>query len=893
MVLRLLRWISASHLRHAGIRSALSFFGIVLGVAVFGAIRIASESAQQAFHDSAELIGGTGRLVIGSSGGGVPEAVYPAVRAVPGVHAVIPVMTRFAPLFVRSGAESYELGAVKIIGTDLLAEPALNPAGSGKGSEPASAHGGSGGRTILGLLRPGARVLASASVINTAARLVRDRGDGDRAAREADPAAASIPDLELGIGTARVPLTIEDRLHQGALAEISAGMVLVADIANMQELFGAYGAVDQLLVVPASGVDREELRQRLNSILPSPVVVEADGAEARHAEKITAGFRLNLNFLAAISLLVSMLLIYNSVSYEVLRRRKEIGILQSIGVSRASLCLAMIAETAATGLAGAVCGTVGAYFLSSSAVTAVTRSISTLYLPLAAREVTLPLWLITECLLIGVVVAALGAALPSIEIFSIPPRERFGYQSFEQRFARKPRGLALCGAAVLIVALVCAGDAVLGLGIYAGFLTPTFFLLGTGLMVPLLLVSVLKLTRDAGARMLSVPLLLAVDHIRMTLRRSSVAVGAVIVSLGLYAGVTTMIASFRSSVEGWIHHITKADLFVSAGYSTIGAQSGTSLPEDFVRYVCSHPLVATCDWVMAEKIRLDGRDVRVTGTRLEILKDYDRLLFLDPMTRAELERLTANPEAALVSETFANKSRVRRGDTIVIPAPTGPRALSIANVFYDYSSDQGVVMIADDAFASAFGRSDKSGVSLYLRPGAEADAAHPAERVEADIRARFPQLALTIRSNSALRSEVLRVFDETFAITYALEGIALLIAFLTLAHAITMLTLERKRELGVMRAIGASRRALTGMVASESLLLGVVSLFGAIVVGGGLSIILVEVVNRFFFGWSVGFSLALTEYLNLGIAVLVVACAAGAVPGWIAARGEEADLRYE
>lgn len=854
MIGTLFRWVSLSHLRDAGVRGALTFFGIVLGVAVFGAIRIASENARAGFEHSASVLGGTARIVIASPTGSVPEQVVRTVRDLPGVRSVVPVMVRYVPYHHGERPQ----GLLRIVGTDLLS---------------------GGSRTGLGNVQSKSRSAIVDLLRNPRGALVTPLLAEDL---------GTVSTLTIAIGPRRLVLEVQGTVGEERFAKAFGGRTAVLDIANMQDLFEEWGAVDELNVIPNDAADEVSLRRTLSERLPAPLVVREPGEEARYAERVTASFRMNLNFLAGISLFVALLLVYNSVSYAVLRRRREIGILMSVGAAPRALFGAAMTEALLVGIAASVVGLCGAYLLSLSAVTAVTRTISALYLPVSVRAVELPASLVIECILLGSLVSAAGAFAPCLEIFSISPREAFGYQTFEARFRRRVSRIAAVGAALLAGAVLASRDEVLALGPYAGFISPALFLVGAMLIIPLWLELFIRAVSARAGRELRVSVLLAIDHVRMTLRRSSVAVAAVAVALGMYLGVTTMIASFRTSVEQWIAHVTKADIYITPAGGMSAPQSGSYLDQSFVDILCNLPETDDCDWVSNRRVAIDGRAVRVTGTRFEILRDHDRLMFRSPMDADAIEALIRDESVVLVSESFAERSRLRVGDSFLLPGLNRTAKLTVGNVFHDYSADQGLILLQHRLFVRLFGEDRKQGVSLYLKPGVSA-----ADLVT-QIARRFPEAALVVRDNLGLRTEVLRVFDQTFAVTYALQAIALIISFFTLVNTVTILILERGRELAVLHAIGAGRRTLVGMVASESLLLGLASAAGAAVIGAGLAAILIVVVNRFYFGWTVTLSVPLGRHAVTVGAALSTALLAGAIPGYLFARKHiSSEVRYE
>lgn len=264
---------------------------------------------------------------------------------------------------------------------------------------------------------------------------------------------------------------------------------------------------------------------------------------------------------------------------------------------------------------------------------------------------------------------------------------------------------------------------------------------------------------------------------------------------------------------------------------------------------------------------------------------YDRLLFIErerePRPKPELPRIYA-------SEPAMNRLGLKLGDEMTLPGTQSSPHVVIGAIYYDFSSDQGVLLIPDDLFETMYGTREKQGLSLYLRPGVTPDD------IRHLITERLPDAALFVRDNRSLRREVITIFDRTFLITYALQAIALAISGVTLLNTLLMLVLEREREFAVLRAIGAGRRALARLVVTESVLLGAAAVMGGIALGAGLALQLVFVVNRFYFGWSVHFAFPWLPLLTTVGGALILSAVVGLWPGFRVTRTVDgALLRYE
>ncbi len=226
-----------------------------------------------------------------------------------------------------------------------------------------------------------------------------------------------------------------------------------------------------------------------------------------------------------------------------------------------------------------------------------------------------------------------------------------------------------------------------------------------------------------------------------------------------------------------------------------------------------------------------------------------------------------------MSETFANRYGKAPGDHVVLPTPHGPRAFTVAAVYYDYTSDRGVLVMDHRTFRRHYGELPPTGMTVYLRRVPTRTRCGPTS-----CRASAMAIAPSSTPTAALRTEVLRIFDSTFAITYALEVIAIFVAMLGVAGTLLTLVLERRRELTMLRLIGASQRQVRRVVVLEAVLIGAASQAVGLAVGFALSLVLIYVINVQSFGWTIQFHVPIAFLLQSSVAVVVATAIAGFFP---------------
>jgi putative ABC transport system permease protein len=344
-----------------------------------------------------------------------------------------------------------------------------------------------------------------------------------------------------------------------------------------------------------------------------------------------------------------------------------------------------------------------------------------------------------------------------------------------------------------------------------------------------------------------------------------------VVAVSVTVGLGVMIQSFRGT--RWCvgsKERSSADIYVSLPGPTASRATGTLWPGVAESFVAHPDVVAHSTYRALDLLEERG------GYRLVALD-------LDPRGDAAFQFLAGDParivgsfrvgQGVIVSEPFAFRRALDTGDEVTLPTPAGDRTLPILGVFRDYGSDQGTVMMSRRVYDVWFDDPDITSLALFLAPGADSEA------VVSDLLALVPEGRTVIaRTNDTLRAASLEVFDRTFEVTAVLRLLAFVVAFVGVLSALMALELERSRELGVMRAWGLTPGELWRLVITQTGLLGLVSGVLAVPMGIVLSLVMIFVVNKRSFGWTLDMQLG-PEVLAQAIGLaLVGALLAGLYP---------------
>lgn len=856
----LLRWVSVRHLLHEAPRTLLTLAGVALGVGVFVSIRVASHSALASFSETVDAVAGRANLELSAGDAGFDERLFLVARSAPGVRAAAPVIEVHAlahagppppTRVVEAGSRGGWDESLLVLGLDPFSEGPF-----ARYRPPAPASGSRDGRGVLAFLRD------PRAVAVTRAFAVRH---------------GLAPGDTLSVLASGVPVVLRVRqvLEDPKLQQAYGGNVAITDIGVAQELFRRAGRLDRVdLIVDPS--HRGEIAEALRRRLPPSVHVGPPATRTRQVENMLRAFDLNLTALSFIALFVSAFLIFNAVAMAVLRRRREIGVVRALGATRAQVRAQFLAEGAALGLVGGVLGLALGTLLARGTLGAVARTLSDLYLVRHAERLSLDPATYAAGLALGLGVALVASLAPALEASSVHPGLPLRQGALLEARRMPVARLAALGAAVLAAAGATALWTVRADHPMGGFASAFLVLAGFSLLTPAAALGVETLAGPPLRRIAGYEAALGARYLREGVARTSVVIAALMVAVGMMVALSIMVGSFRDTVNTWITQTVRGDLYVEpAGHRVSG--NATEMPPALVRAARALPGVVAVDTFRGARVAFGDRLAFVVGVDLGVQRSHGGLQFLSGSAGAILARARAD-DGVLVTESFRRHEHVGRGDTLSLDTPSGRVRLPVEGVFYDYSTDAGAVFMDRGLYARLWRDSTVESLALYLAPSADPDSVRSALLARAG-----GKLVLQVTPNAALRRRVLTVFDQTFQITWALQAIAILVAVLGVVSALTTLILQRGREIGVLRAAGALRAQVRRMVLAESALLGLIGALMGCACGFVLALLLVYVINRQFFGWTIRLSVDPAVFAQALALLVVSAVLAGLVPARLAA----------
>lgn len=827
---------SLRHLIRHPWQFGLAVLGVALGVAVIVSIDLANASATRAFSLSSEAV--TGRATHQVVGG--PEGLTDEAFRRLALETDIPVAPVVDGYVFVPGKPSRTL---HVLGVDPFSESPFRPYLGGVGG---SREGSSIDLGPL-LTRPASGVLSSV----TAGEMGLKAGGSFRVR-----VGGAIRTIELaGV------LEPADESTRSALNDL-----LVMDIASAQEVLGRTGRIDRIDLIAT-----EADLGRVRAVLPAGAQIQRSSARTETTEEMTKAFRLNLTALSLLALVCGVFLIYNTMVFSVVQRRTLIGTLRALGVTRGQIFGLVLGEAAVVALAGTAAGLGAGVLLARELVRLVTQTINDLYFVVSVRELALPAGVLVKAGVIGIAATLAAALAPAIEATRAAPRAAQIRSALEVRLRRVLPRVTLAGGLFLL-----AGAGLLALpGLVVSFAGLFSVILGAALLAPGATVFFMNLLRPVMGALFGILGRMAAGGVVASLSRTAVAIAALVIAVSATIGIGVMIDSFRGTVVRWLESTLRSDIYLGTP-SRGGGFSGGDLDPEVALRASRLPGVRRVNLLRRTEAPSPEGPVRLValGTDLQGLLGYEL-----KEGRAE-EAWTAFQErdAVMVSEPFAHRRGLGLGDVLRLRTSSGERAFSIAGVYYDYASDIGIVLMSRKTYLRHWRDRPLTGFSVDLEPGADV------EGTIRRLRSAVGSEGLSIQSNRALKEGSMEIFDRTFRITSVLRLVSGLVAFIGVLSALMALQLERARELGVLRANGLTPGQVWHLVTSQTGLMGLAAGLLSIPVGLALAAIMIFVINRRSFGWTIRMEVDPLILLGAMALALGAALLAGIYPAWKMAR---------
>ncbi|HTB16778.1 MAG TPA: FtsX-like permease family protein [Bryobacteraceae bacterium] len=851
----LLKLISWPYVRQHLPRWLLTIAGIVLGVAVFVGIHTANQSVVYAFHQTVDRIAGSTQLQISAGETGFDENVLDRVQAMPQVRVAVPVIEAV----VSTGVQGQ--GNLLILGVDMTGDRSLRDydlESSGQGTDDDIDD------PLVFLAQPDSLMVS------------------DTYARE----------NHLGLG-AKVPMstmdgrklfTIRGIMKAGGLTSAFGGNLAVMDVYAAQKVFGRGRKFDRIDLAIKDGSNLGDVQAKLEALLGTGFQVQEPSARAQQFDSISRVYTLTANVTSVFALFIGMFIIYNTFQIAVTQRRTEIGILRALGATRRQIRTLFLGESVVAGLFGSVLGLLVGILIARGMTGYIGSLLGEIYgIAQKADEISTNPTLMTFAVVLGVITSVVAAVVPARSAARVDPVQALQKGRYQQLSAGENRFRRIAALLVALAAAACllferyriffyAGDALAVLA--ALLLTPTFAVLLARALRPLL-----RWLRPVEGT-------LAADSLLQAPRRTSGAVAALMLSLALVVALGGLTRASYDSIFGWLTVALNPDLFVSPSQSL--TQRDFRFPESMGAQLRAIPGIGDVQLVRDARIDIQGKPTMFVAADINDLRKHATLPPVAGNTE-EMFRLAALGKAVLASENFALLRGFKLGDVVDIPSPSGALHLPIAGIVTDYSDEQGSLLVDRSLYKRYWSDSTVNIFRIYLAPGAS----------EADVKRRIleqfgNQRRLFVLTNREVRRYILRLTDQWFGITYVQIAVAVFVAILGIVNTLTVSITDRRRELGVLQAVGGLRNQIRGTIWLEALAVGTIGLILGLALGALQLYYSLHISAEDMAGLRLSYEYPYTIALLLLPGILLVAFLSAIAPAETAVRGSLVEaLEYE
>ncbi|MCK8601102.1 FtsX-like permease family protein [Desulfoferrobacter suflitae] len=814
LFLRLWTWFSYRQLYAHRWRALAVLLGIGLGAAVFTSVRLAVNASLHSFTQSMDTISGRADWSVVKPGGRVPETLISDLLKNPSVKTASPLLKTY----VQAGEQAAR--EFLLIGLDPILDRALRP-----WQMDADALSASTWLDLIG--QPGTLLLTHKLMAS-----LRLESGGD---------------IKLKYFGRSSKFRILGVLNSQGLALADAGYVAITDIASMQEFTGLHGVVDRIDILLKSTATVRDI-ERIRAALPAGVILSRP-SEAREAGRMMIdAYRLNLSVLSFVSLFVGMFLVYSLVSLNATSRRHELAILRSLGASSKELFWLFITEGAFLGIVGWLLAIPISSFMVHKLLHSVSATITHLFVRVNVDRLKLDPWEVLLSFCVTLLISVLAAYQPAREAVRVPPKEAFLMHDRSLPGHKPLIFPAFVGLFLITIVLPLPKLAGVSHVPFSGYVATFFLFAGFSLLSPWFLAFMgtflPPLLRYVGGQ----PAYLGSRYMRDAGSRIAISVGALITAMALYVALVIMVHSFRNTVETWVNQSIRGDVFLQTQTGSVN-EYRDPLPGKVVEQLES--MQDRIDLLPYRRVYLYEGNIRYLFEAIDfsIFSKYGRLLFLEGDSPAIMQQL-AKGEGVIVSEVMANQLNLKIGEYFHAKVGGADFNMPILGIYRDYRTQGGVLHYSLKHYQKLTGDLTWTGTRVFLRN----DQPPPRPSREAIMQQLYrivrhtPGVVVTIGSD--LRREILRIFDETFAITTVLLLIALFVAALGITTTLTVLVLERTRELNTLLAIGASFRQIRAMIFWEAVLMVTAGQILGAGCGFILSRLLIYVINRQSFGWT-------------------------------------------
>jgi putative ABC transport system permease protein len=821
----LLLRFSFRHLLRQRWQTFLLVVGILLGVTVVIAIDFANESSKKAISLSTQSVTGKATHQILGSGIGIPEAFFTEMVRTRIFSKASPIVEGYV------NVNEFNNQPILVLGIDPLLD---FPFRSYLGSDEAQLT-----QLITIISKPDTGIIAKGLSEEFGISI----GDEINYIFEGKSAKLQI----VGLISSEDPLASE-----------SLKGVVIVDIATAQEAFEKTGVVDRIELIVNNQNDEELIKQNLEP----GMVFRSTQEQNQQLENMVGAFQLNLTALSLLALVVGVFLIYNTMTFSVVQRRELIGLYRSLGFFRSEIFIMIIFEAIVIGILGTIFGVIFGSILGRETVNLILQTINDLYYVTTVKSVTLPISSVIKGIILGIFATIVVSVPPAIEAMQVTPRTARIRSGLEEKVRKNIIYLTLLGLLLFLISYFLLFSPIFS-HLWWAFTATLLVVIGCSIFSALGLFLILPTLSNFMKKYFGLIPGMAARELYRSLSRTAVAVSSLMVAVSVTIGMSIMINSFRYTVSVWLLETLGGDVYISVP-NQFSNRSSAFIDNDSVNLITKYSGIKKFDTLLTINAISGQSDIQINVITNQQIANERIFTKIDTPIEKVWESLLNNK--IMIAEPLANRLHLKLGDSLPIETPLGNKNFEIIGIFSDYTSSQGYLMMARPIFDQFWDIDEITAISINLLEDYEID------KSVQEIKNLIGQTdqKLIIRSNKNLRNDVLVVFDRTFAVTNALRFIATFVSFIGILSATLIILLDRRREFGVLKAIGFRRKELNQLLLTETGLMGLFAGLFAIPTGLVISLILVYVINLRSFGWTIQLNLDSWSIIQ-GVLIAVLA----------------------
>jgi putative ABC transport system permease protein len=783
----LLRLISWPYVRKHLLRSVLTTAGIVLGVALLVGMQTANQSVLQSFNQTVDRIAGKAQLQVSAGDSGFAEEVLERVEALPEVRAAAPV--------IEASVDANGQGKLLILAVDMTGDRSLRDYDFENGDEDVIDD------PLVFLAQPDSLIVtrdfADRNGLRTGGKISFDTMEGSK------------------------QFTIRGILKAGGLAAAFGGNLGIMDIYAAQKVFGRGRRFDRIDIGLHPGVSLEQGESALRKALGSGLTVEPPSNRGRQFESLLGVYTAATGISSLFALFIGMFIIYNSFSIAVTQRRPEIGILRALGATRSQIRTLFLGESAVAGLIGSSIGAVvGLAFARSLTGFTGTLMDQLFGVPNNTQEVLVDPRVILGAVALGVVMSMIAAFIPARSAARVEPIQALQKGRYQVLGAGENRVRRIAALIASAAALACLPFTRYHAALYSGFLLTVIAGL---LLTPFLSLELARLLRRPLKWLRPIEGSLAADSLIQAPRRTSATVAALMLSLALVIAQGGIARASVESLRDWMDGTLNPDLFVSASSNL--ASTDFRFPAAMLGELYAIPGIDEIQPVRTVRNQFHGKPIMIVAVDLESAARRVRRHVVAGNVET-MNRLAAEGKGVIIAENLSELEKIHVGDIIELPVPAGILPIPVVGVISDYSNQLGAIFLDRAAYVRLFQDDSVNIFRIYVKPGVSSE----------EVRRRINQSVgnhrrLFIMLNAEIKAYIMKVADAWLGMTYIQVVVAMVVALLGIVNTLTVSISDRRRELGVLRAVGGLRAQIRGTVWLEAVSIGIIGLVLGIAVG--------------------------------------------------------------